>query len=62
MLLMMLVLPVVGVVFVAMWVAWWVTADFTSTDRSTRTKYVAPANERRGMPVLTAGQNIRLAR
>ena len=62
MLLMMAVIPLAGVVLVGLWVAWWISADYMSVDRSTPLKYVAPASERRGMPVLTTGQNTRLAR
>jgi len=60
MLLIMLV-PIVVAFFASMWIAWWLAADFLATDRSPRIRYVAPVDERRGMPVLT-GQNIRLVR
>jgi len=59
---MMVVLPLAGVFFAGMWVAWWISADYLSADRSAPIKYVAPANQRRGMPVQTSRQNIRLAR
>ncbi|GAC1661808.1 MAG: hypothetical protein PVS3B2_17990 [Candidatus Dormibacteraceae bacterium] len=63
MLVMMFVISMAVFGFAGLWVGWWLSADFLSTDRSARTEYVAPANARRGMPqVLAARQNIRLAR
>ena len=63
MLLMMVVLPLAGVFFVGMWVAWWISADVVSTDRSIGTVLTAPpewVSSAAQVPI--QGQQLRIAR
>ncbi|HEY8952246.1 MAG TPA: hypothetical protein VIP78_06770 [Candidatus Dormibacteraeota bacterium] len=60
---MMVVAPVAGVLFAAMWVAWWVTADFVSTPGSRRTMHTAPEDRRRETsPDPISAPQLRIAR
>ena len=63
MLLMMVVLPLAGVFFVGMWVAWWLTADVVSTNRSIGSVHTAPPEwVRSAAQVPVQGQQLRIAR
>ena len=60
---MMLALPVAGVVFAGMWVAWWLTADYLSTDRSIGTTNAVQTYQRRhAARILAPGEQLRIAR
>lgn len=61
--LLMVIAPMVVIVFVAIWVAWWLTADFLSTPRATDTLRKALTEQRRETARgLSAREQLRIAR